>query len=235
MSMPFSVGSLLTSPTRAARRLLGGVVVHRTPDGTTSGMIVETEAYSENDPASHTFGGRTNRNHIMFGRAGHAYVYLSYGIHWCFNVVTGPAGRGEATLIRALEPLGGLAIMARRRGAMLPEIDEASLLSCAQTEPKLQRTLVSLCSGPARLTQAMGLGAGHYGIDLLIPRGALRLLPPAVPTPVARIVSSPRIGIRKAQEKRWRFFLADNLYVSRKSSAGHSSARFSRGRGDPRV
>ena len=216
MSTSFPIGSLLTSPTRAARRLLGGVLVHRTPDGTTSGMIVETEAYGENDPASHTFTGRTDRNHIMFGRAGHAYVYLSYGIHWCFNVVTGPDGQGEAALIRALQPLAGLAIMGRRRGVTLPEIDEASLLSRASVEPKTRRMLVSLCSGPGRLTQAMGVGPEHYGVDLLTPRGGLCLLAPAVLAPTTRMVSSPRIGIRQAQEQRWRFSLADNIYVSRK-------------------
>ena len=162
-STVFPMQALLTSPPRAAQQLLGAILVHRTPEGITSGIIVETEAYCETDPASHTFRGRTQRNRIMFERAGHAYVYFTYGIHWCVNVVTGPAGRGEAALIRALQPLTGLALMARRRGVELPGNGTARLLRRAAEEPTVQRTVVSLCSGPARLTQAMGLGSTSTG------------------------------------------------------------------------
>ena len=215
MTTVFPVEALLTAPTRAARQLLGAVLVHRTPEGTTSGIIVETEAYCETDPASHTFGGRTERNRIMFESAGHAYVYFTYGIHWCVNVVTGPEGRGEASLIRALQPLTGLALMARRRRVELPGGGAAELLGRASEEPKIQRALISLASGPARLTQAMGLGQSAYGTYLLRARGAFRLRAPEISVPDRRIVASPRIGIRRATRKRWRFHIAGNPYVSR--------------------
>jgi DNA-3-methyladenine glycosylase len=219
----FPADALLTSPTRAAQRLLGAVLVHRTHDGTTSGIIVETEAYCETDPASHTFAGRTERNQIMFGRAGHAYVYFTYGIHWCFNVVTGEDGRGEAVLVRALQPLKGLALMAGRRDIQLPSESTARLLRRAEREPRVRKVLISLASGPAKLTQAMGLGGEVYGLDLVTPRGALRLLAPETPVPTRSIVASPRIGIRRATDKHWRFQIAGNPYVSRPSRVGRVS------------
>lgn len=211
----FPVDALLSSPTRAAQQLLGAILVHRTEEGTTSGIIVETEAYCESDPASHTFGGRTQRNQIMFESAGHAYVYFTYGIHWCVNVVTGREGRGEAALIRALQPLTGLALMARRRRVELPGDGAARLLKRAPGEHTIRKALISLSSGPARLSQAMGLGRHLNGTYLLRPRGAFRLRAPETPVPARRIVASPRIGIRRATEKRWRFHIAGNPYVSR--------------------
>ena len=162
MAAVFPLDALLLSPTRAARQLLGAVLVHRMAGRTTSGMIVETEAYCETDPASHTFGGRTPRNQVMFGPAGHAYVYFTYGIHWCFNVVTGQDGRGEAVLVRALEPLSGLSIMAHRRGIALPGV-AGTWIERATDEAATRRVLVSLSSGPAKLTQAMGLHGEMYG------------------------------------------------------------------------
>ena len=214
MATVFPLDLLLLPPTRAARQLLGAVLVHRTADGTTSGVIVETEAYCETDPASHTFGGRTPRNQVMFGPAGHAYVYFTYGIHWCFNVVTGPDGRGEAVLVRALEPLSGLSIMARRRGITLPGA-AGRWLERANDEAATRRVLVSLSSGPAKLTQAMGLHGEIYGTHLLDPRSAVQLHAPQIRVPARTIVSSTRIGIRKATQKRWRFHIAGNRYVSR--------------------
>jgi DNA-3-methyladenine glycosylase len=212
---PFAAETLLAAQPHAARHLLGAVLVHRTSEGTTSGIIVETEAYCESDPASHTFGGSTPRNQIMFGRAGHAYVYFTYGIHWCFNVVTGPEGRGEAALIRALQPLTGLALMARRRGVALPGGSSAQLIRLAPEDRAVQRALTALCSGPAKLTQAMGLDGRVYGTWLLTRRGTPRLRAPERPVPATRIVATPRIGIRKATAKPWRFHLAENPYVSR--------------------
>ena len=214
MAAVFPLDALLVSPTRAARQLLGAVLVHRTADGTTSGMIVETEAYCETDPASHTFAGRTPRNQVMFGPAGHAYVYFTYGIHWCFNVVTGQDGRGEAVLVRALEPLSGLSTMARRRGIALPG-GAGTWMERAAVEPATRRALISLASGPAKLTQAMGLHGEMYGTPLLNRRSAVQLHAPQMRVPARTIVRSPRIGIRKATEKRWRFHIAGNPYVSR--------------------
>ena len=210
----FPVDALLTRPPQAARHLLGAVLVHRTAAGTTSGIIVETEAYCESDPASHTFGGKTQRNQIMFERAGHAYVYFTYGMHWCFNVVTGPEGSGEAALIRSLQPLTGLALMARRRGLALPEGVAARRLTRTPQDRATRKVLTALCSGPARLAQAMGFDRRVYGTHLLTTRGALRLRASERPVAAGQIVASPRIGIRKATETRWRFHLAGNLYVS---------------------
>jgi len=223
VSTLFPAETLLAPPPRAAQRLLGAVLVHRAESGTTSGIIVETEAYCESDPASHTFTGRTERNQIMFGRAGHAYVYFTYGIHWCFNVVTGEDGNGEAVLVRALQPLTGLALMASRRRIALPNDSTAWLLRRAKTEPRVRKALISLASGPAKLTSAMGLDGEAYGLPLLTPRGALRLLAPETPVPTRSVVASPRIGIRRATDKPWRFHIAGNPYVSRPSRGGRVS------------
>lgn len=154
------------------------------------GRIVEVEAYHHEDPASHGYlGRRTARNASMFLRGGHAYVYRSYGIHWCLNVVTGPEGESEAVLIRALEPLAGIDEMRARRGV---------------------EDVRALCSGPGKLCQALGITRDHDGLPLDAPPFALRARAGAVD-----VATAPRIGISRAQELPWRFALRGSRYLSR--------------------
>lgn len=153
------------------------------------GRIVEVEAYEETDPASHSFGGPRGRNVVMFGAPGRLYVYRSYGIHWCANVVCGPAGYGSAVLLRALEPTAGLETMRIRRGAVRDRL---------------------LCSGPGRLTQALGLTGDDNGAELVEPR--FRVLAPDHPATIAR---TPRIGITRAVEREWRYVEAGSSWSSR--------------------
>ncbi len=175
-----------------ARRLLDTVLVHEGAAGLCAGRIIETEAYlSEGDAASHSHCGRTRRNAAMFLAPGHAYVYLCYGVHQCFNVVSADAGRGEAVLIRVLQPLIGLDLMAAQRA-----------LAGDPTSPALLR---KLCSGPGKLTQAMDIAAGHDGQDLC--RGALRLHHVLPGERVRRIWCGPRIGITKDVQLELRFGL----------------------------
>jgi DNA-3-methyladenine glycosylase len=153
------------------------------------GPIVEVEAYHHEDPASHGFGGRTERNASMFGPPGHAYVYRSYGIHWCLNFVCEEEGAASAVLLRALEPLHGVDAMRARRG-----LDERHLLA----------------SGPGRLCQALGVTRDHDGLPLDRPPFELheRETQP-------EIVSGPRIGITRARELPWRFATAGSRFLSR--------------------
>lgn len=153
------------------------------------GTIVEVEAYHHADPAAHSYGGRTERNAVMFGPPGHAYVYRSYGIHWCVNFVCEAEGSASAVLIRALEPTNGIAAMRARRG-----LADARLL----------------CSGPGRLCQALGITKAHDGLPLDRPPFELRAR-----TAEPAIAVGPRIGISKAVEAPWRYGLAGSRYLSR--------------------
>jgi DNA-3-methyladenine glycosylase len=155
------------------------------------GRIVETEAYDESDPASHSFAGLTPRNAVMFGAPGRAYVYRSYGMHWCLNFVCMPAGHGAGVLIRALEPTHGIARMRERR-----DLDDLRLL----------------CSGPGRLGQALGVTHALNGLRL--DRPPFRIVSRAEDDP-SRVVSDTRIGISKSKEQRWRFTLAGSPFLSR--------------------
>jgi DNA-3-methyladenine glycosylase len=153
------------------------------------GIIVEVEAYHHTDPAAHSFRGPTPRNLVMFGPPGFAYVYRSYGIHWCLNFVCRAEGHGAGVLIRAIEPVSGLDIMRARRG-----LDNVRLL----------------CSGPGRVSQALGITQAHSGLTIDMP--PFQLLPPSDPVVVVR---GPRIGISKAVDMPWRFGCAGSPFVSR--------------------
>ena len=170
-----------------ARDLIGWTVRH----GETAGVIVETEAYHDSEPACHAFVGLTPRTATLFGPPGIAYVYRSYGIHALLNAVCEPEGTGAAVLLRALEPTEGIDVMRARRGPMAVE---------------------GLCSGPGKLTQALGVGLDDNGGDLLA--GPISLEPPDAGTEF-EIVAGPRIGITKAVELPWRFSVAGSRHVSR--------------------
>jgi DNA-3-methyladenine glycosylase len=152
------------------------------------GAIVEVEAYAPGDPASHSYRGRTARNATMFGPPGRLYVYRSYGIHWCANIVCGEQGVGEAVLLRALEPTAGLAAMRTRRG-----VRDATLL----------------CAGPGRLTEALGITRAHDGMRLDQPPFTV-LEAEAAPD----VVAAPRVGITKAAELPWRYTVEGSRFVS---------------------
>ncbi len=206
----------LEETVEAARRLLNCVLVHETPEGLAAGRITETEAYTHDDPASHAYRGKTARNAVMFGPAGHAYVYFTYGMHYCFNVVTASEGTADAVLIRAVEPIEGLELMSRRRG--LPE-EEISRLLRADADPKMrQRWAFSLCGGPGKLCQAFGISRAEDGLDVTAP-GRLWVAPPRPEFSgigAEAIAATPRVGIRQAVETPWRFTLRNDPYVSRK-------------------
>lgn len=193
---PLPAAFFQTSASAVARGLIGSILVHRGEGGVRAGRIVETEAYDETDAASHSFRGPTPRTQVMFGPGGYAYVYRSYGLHWCINVSCGPDGFGAAVLLRAVEPLGGLAQMAEARG--LDALDPAHCLR--------------LCRGPGNLTQAFGLTHGHNGQLMRSARlGLYRGL--ALQTDES-VVAGPRIGISVAQDVPWRFYIAGCPYVS---------------------
>ncbi|MDO8068591.1 MULTISPECIES: DNA-3-methyladenine glycosylase [unclassified Janthinobacterium] len=168
-----------------ARQLIGVTVL---VDGV-GGRIVETEAYDRLDPASHTYGGMTPRNASMFGPPGHAYVYRSYGIHWCLNFVCREAGHGAGVLIRAIEPVEGLDAMRERRGV------EGERL---------------LCSGPGKVCQALGVSHLHNRLALDAPPFLLLARESDV-----TVQTGPRIGISRAMDTPWRFVLAGSPYLSK--------------------
>lgn len=187
-----------------AQKLLGCELVHESPDGTTSGIIVETEAYLQNDPACHAFNRRTTRTEPMYGIAGTVYVYLIYGIYQCFNIVSNAEGIGEAVLIRALEPVTGIDLMEMRR---LIRPGKAQIIS-----PAGKISLRELCRGPGKLVQAMGIDRNIQNATLLS-GDTLYLRPPgAVP---GTIIAGPRIGINVGRELPYRYYIKDNVFVSK--------------------
>jgi len=153
------------------------------------GIIVELEAYHHTDPAAHSFGGQTERNAVMFGPPGYAYVYRSYGVHWCLNFVCEPQGSASAVLIRALAPTQGLAAMRRRRGVA----DERLL-----------------CAGPGRLCQALGITDAQYALALDAPPFEIRARAQNVDVAIG-----PRIGLTKAVDQPWRYGLKGSRFLSK--------------------
>lgn len=192
MSLP---SALRLPVVEAAPALLG----HTVTVGGCAGVIVETEAYHESEPACHAFIGRTARTETLFAAPGVWYVYRSYGIHALLNAVVEQEGIGAAVLIRALEPLAGLPAMRARRGVTA-------------------RSDVDLCSGPGKLSQALGFDVDHDATDVL--RGPIRLGPPPPGWEAPQIVAGPRVGITKATELPWRFAVAGNPHVSRPRPRG---------------
>ena len=185
-SRKLAPGFFARSVHRVAPELIGATLLF----SGVGGRIVEVEAYDQTDPAAHSFGGRTARNAVMFGPPGHAYVYRSYGIHWCLNFVCEREGRASAVLIRAIEPQAGLPRMRRRRFTS----DDDRLL----------------CAGPGRLCQALAITGAHNGLSLERPPFELWATVDNLP-----IVIGERIGISKAVERPWRYGLAGSRYLSK--------------------
>lgn len=173
-----------------AQDLLGCTLVHVTLDGLTSGIIVETEAYNQDDAASHSYKGQTERTRAMFGPSGRAYIYFTYGMHYCFNVVSGPVGRGEGVLIRALKPVEGFELMRERRKHVSDSL---------------------LCNGPAKLVQALGITKADYGKKLFDNSELYIIQRQNTPN----IQSGPRIGITKAIDEPFRFWVKDSPHISK--------------------
>ncbi len=180
-------------PRLVAPELIGTILAG--PDGR-AGRLVEVEAYcGADDAAAHTYRGQTRRNAKMFGPPGHMYVYFTYGMHWCANAVCGEEGVGVGVLIRALEPIAGLERMRLARAKVVRD--------------------TQLCSGPARLAQAMGITGASDGADLVGGEGGYRLLrDPAVPS--MDVLNTSRIGISKAIDAPWRWYVAGNPHVSKR-------------------
>lgn len=188
MSGPLALGFFERSVHVVARELIGCELAV----GKTAGVIVETEAYDATDPACHAYGGPTPRNRVLFGPPGRAYVYLSYGIHSLLNFVAEPTGDAAAVLIRALEPSAGIELMRARR---------------RRTEPE------ELCSGPGKLTEALGVGLELNGAELSAP--PFRISAPGPAWRSSDVITGTRIGITKAVEHPWRYCAAGSRHVSR--------------------
>jgi DNA-3-methyladenine glycosylase len=175
-----------------AKELLGTLFVHRSPEGMVTGKIVELEAYlgMGRDPAAHAHRGKTNRNSVLFGPGGYIYIYFIYGMHYCFNISANTDQQGGAILIRALEPVAGIEIMQKRRN---------------------KKDIKTLCNGPGNLVQAMGITKEHNGLsivdsDIYVEDTGEK----------SEIVSTTRIGISKAMEVPYRFYIKDNPFISHK-------------------
>jgi DNA-3-methyladenine glycosylase len=190
--VPGSADGLARHALEVAPALLGAVLRHEAADGVVAVRLTEAEAYAgQEDPGSHAYRGPTRRNEVMFGRAGRLYVYFTYGMHYCCNVVCGTEGTASAVLLRAGEVVEGLDVARARRGGA-PVRD--------------------LARGPARLCQALGIDLSHNGTDLR--EGALTLALPDEPADAAEISTGPRVGLRHAADVPWRFWLTGEPSVS---------------------
>jgi DNA-3-methyladenine glycosylase len=214
--------------TEVAPDLLGCILWHASPAGLVAARLVEVEAYrGAIDPASHAFRGRTARNAVMFGPPGHAYVYFSYGMHYCVNLVCEPAGLGEAVLIRAGAVVTGAELARRRRyglpdtaagpagGVSTPDGSGAA----ARRGSRVRSRELDLARGPGRLCQALGIDRSLDGADVCAAGGSLGISPPsAADRPVApaavTIATGPRVGISQAADRPWRYWLAGDGHVS---------------------
>jgi DNA-3-methyladenine glycosylase len=190
--LDFSI--LDAAPEVVAPRLLGCELVRTLEGRTLRGRIVETEAYHQTDAASHSFRGKTPRVEVMFGPPGHLYVYFTYGMHYCCNVVCGQEGEGAGVLIRAIEPLEGVEAMEHNRGGL---------------------PLKQLTNGPGKVCQALAIDRKYNGHDLHAEPVRL-VVRPALPP--SQIVQTTRIGISKAVETPWRFYVRDSPYISKRAA-----------------
>jgi DNA-3-methyladenine glycosylase len=199
---------------QVARGLLGKHIVRKVSTKLLIGKIVEVEAYCKGDPASHAYRGRTKRNDVMFWEGGHLYVYFTYGMHFCSNVVTGNEGIGEAVLLRAVEPVTGIEMMMKNRKKHL---SSGVVEPLSEKKKKLRRgsipdTLRNLTNGPAKFCQAFGIARKENGLNLLDSEISIT---DGEHIPSKFIKRSSRIGIQQGLEKKWRFFIAGNPWVSK--------------------
>jgi len=195
MAMTSALRDVFDRPVlQVAPTLLGQIIEHETPEGLVAIRLTEVEAYDgPNDPGSHAYRGRTNRNAVMFGPPGFVYVYFTYGMHWCMNLVCGPDGHPSAVLLRAGEVIEGVELARSRRPAA--------------------RTFRDLARGPARLVQALDVGKECNGLDACDPASPLRFRP-ARPVPRSRIRRGPRVGLANGAERPWRFWVDGDPTVS---------------------
>jgi DNA-3-methyladenine glycosylase len=183
-----------------APELLGCVISHETAEGLVAVVLVEVEAYAgEADPASHAFRGRTGRNAVMYGPPGHAYVYFTYGMHFCVNLVCQPEGHASAVLLRAGRVVDGVLLARAQR---------------SRPAQARQPRDVDLARGPARLCEALGVDRSHDGADVADPASPLRALVPPAPVRAADIGRGPRVGISRAGDVTWRFWITGEPAVS---------------------
>lgn len=221
MSLTKLPRSFYLRPTKTvAKELLGMFLIRRVRKRWLVGRIVEVEAYlGELDPASHAYRGKTKRNEVMFLRGGHLYVYFTYGMHFCSNVVTEAEGIARAVLLRAVEPVEGIEVMVRNRRSN--KRHDLILRTTARgrgiSPPFADETLLNLCSGPAKLCQAFGIGRKENGTDLC--DNQIWLANDTYTSQSVTIAVSRRVGVNNGARHKWRFYIKGSLYVSKRKPA----------------